>query len=168
MKNFFFVFGILLCLALSADAQTLKKFEFTIRWEIGYPNTFNSKTGEFQKDLVGDVYKGKLKLSKQEKKSILKKLTEINFWNIPERYNGTRPKPVNGIEKSVSVEPNTSYTISVEQQGKSHTVKWRDESIDMGDKGSFDDLTSLFNLIYSILNSHKEWKNSPQMHGGYM
>lgn len=168
MKKILLVFGLCFCWTLMSNGQSLKNVDFKITWQIGSPNTYDSKTGEFQKDLVGEVFKGKMKLSRKEKKSILQKITEINFWNIPERYNGTRPKSVNGEYQTVSVQPNMSYTITVIQLDKTHTVRWTDESIDMGEKGSYNDLSSLFRLITSILDSHKKWKNSPPMRGGYM
>ena len=167
MKKIFFVLGMLFCWTFTSNGQSVRKFEFTITWGTGADNLYNSKTGEFQKDLVGDVYKGKMGLTKREKKSILKKVNEINFWNIPKTYTGTRPAPVNGIHKSVSIQPCTYYSISISLNGKTHSVSWTCESIDMGEKGSYNDLTSLRNHIGTIINSHKEWKNSPPARGAY-
>jgi hypothetical protein len=168
MKRILFLLVIILWWTFLSNGQSIRKFEFSIIWGVGMQNKYHSKTEEFQKDLVGDVYKGKMKLTRKEKKSILQKIKAINFWNIPEKYTGTRPPSMNGNNKSVSIHPNPIYSIGVTLNGETHSVTWSKESIDMGEKGSYDDLNSLFKYVGSIIASHQEWKKSPPMRGGYM
>ena len=168
MKKIFFILGIFLSWTIVSNSQVISKFEFSITWGVMSRNSYNSKTKEFQKDLVLDVYRGKLKLTRKQMKSILQKINEINFWGIPERYTGTRPPPVNGeYQLGPSITPNSHYSISVNLNGKSHSVAWSMESIDMGEKGRFNELNSLYKYIGSIISSSKEWKNAPPMQGGY-
>ena len=103
MKKIFFILGIFLSWTIVSNSQVISKFEFSITWGVMSRNSYNSKTKEFQKDLVLDVYRGKLKLTRKQMKSILQKINELpppqaRQLDVPAQDTGQfGPEPGQGV-----------------------------------------------------------------------
>ncbi len=150
------------------DAQNCDNIEFIYRDGPGkVKNELNTKKSVYLKDMVVDpALKIKLKLSKDEKLKIFKKLKEMDFWSYPAVYS------YEALDKNLSTSstsPCSSFEMIVMCGGNIKEVKWNDCISGNRSVGQrYEKLEELSRLISKIVYEKKSYKNSKQSKAIYL
>lgn len=149
-------------ISINGNCQNVRKFNFIY---IQGRNQLDSKKNIFIKDMVtADPIQFKMKLNKKEKKSILKKLNEINFGSYPEHYRFEAAREDGLIGKT---QPCFGRSMTVSINSKLKTVTWSDCEAGDSKNRMHEKLIELDFLLMDILTHKKEYINSPPALGGY-
>lgn len=148
----------------SPSASPMIQLNLVFKYGVGSKNILDTNTNTFTKDLViKDSVTTSLKLTLEEKSTILNKIKEINFSNYPNKF----AIPPDSVSRMITkTAPFTTYYFKVDINGQSKEVTW--DYQDPGNNKEANDLLSLINLITSIIESKPEYKSLPQAQGGYL
>jgi len=154
---------IIVCTVSVLAAQN--NYEFIFKYGINKKNILDTKENKFTKDMVTDsAITTELKLTVKEKKHIYKKLMEIGFFELPEKYQ----VKIMPDEKVAGLSPCSQYELIVLKNGNNKSVSWNNCIVPATVKDEqFDQLMELTNLINSILTKKKEYRNLPDPKGKY-
>ena len=151
--------------AKGAADDTLQKsdFNFIFKYGVTGRNTLDTFQGTFTKDMVMDAaITIKLTLSGVEMDSIYQKMSEIDFFNSPDKFSVDVPEG----EIKTEVTPYSTYFFRVTYGAKTKELLWHDKLTNSDEKA--DKLKELINLIRSIIESKEEYKQLPEAKSGYL
>ena len=130
------------------------------RYGVGAKNVFDTYTGTFTKDLIGDPpVTIKMALTEDELLRIEVKLEEVNFLN--RSYWDLIPHgSVSGMRT-----PFSTYYLKVSFKGVTREIRWNDSNLMPDDfQGPAAEVSK---LLWSIIELKPEYKSLPQPRGGY-
>ena len=151
-------------------SQPCGKIEFIYKFgppEAKVKNELRTAENIFIKDmLVDSPLVIKLKLTRKEKKLILNKLNEMDFWSYPEKYlfEAAHKDSLKGMPSIYTI-----YSLRVLYCGKEKQVRWDDFSRGRPSAGlKYERLEALGDLIWKIIFSKKAYKKSRQPRAMYL
>ena len=103
-----------------------------------------------------------LVLSAEEMDSVYQKMTEIDFFNYPDKFSVDVPEG----EIKGEVTPYSTYFFRITYGGKTKELLWHDKITNSDERA--DKLKELINLIRNIVESREEYKNLPEAGSGYL
>jgi len=148
-----------------AADDTLQKsdFNFIFKYGVTGRNTLDTFQGTFTKDMVMDAaITIELTLSGEEMAGIYQKMSEIDFFNYPDKFTVTVPPG----ELIGMVTPHSSYYFKVEHKSGTKELKWEDEITNPDERAG--KLRELINFIRNIIESREEYKQLPEPRSGYL
>ena len=146
-----------------SDTPEKPGFNFIFKYGVTGRNTLDTFHGTFTKDMVMDpaITIG-LVLSAEEMDSVYQKMTEIDFFNYPDKFSVDVPEG----EIKGEVTPYSTYFFRVTYGGKTKELLWHDKITNSDERA--DKLKELINLIRNIVESKEEYKNLPEAGSGYL
>lgn len=137
------------------STNTDYNFGFIFKYGVGARNELNTFEGTFKKDMVTkDPVTTSLELTNKELNTILNKMTEIDFFNLPEEITGC------------STIPCVTYQYSVRYKDKNKKIYM--ENHPNSQDAQILKLKELNKLIIEIIESKEEYRQLPPAKGGYL
>ena len=147
----------------TTTVQSSGSFNFVFGYGVGAKNQLDTFKGTYTRDMVQDPsITIPLTLTESEKKQILDKMNEINFFSYPDVFTITNSP---GVMTTI-ITPYDSYYFRVEYGTITKELSWNAQNSSPSEQA--DKLNELIKLIRYIIQSKDEFKNLPHPTGGYM
>lgn len=138
------------------------RFNLIFKYGVGAKNELNTFAATYTKDMIIDPpITTNIYLSKEEMDTILNKITEINFFDYPDKFTTSIPAG----EGLGMVTPYSSYYFKVEYGSKFKELLWEDNITNKDEKA--DKMRELVKVIKDIVEYKKEYRKLPAPRGGY-
>jgi hypothetical protein len=139
------------------------EFNFIFKYGFSGRNTLDTFKGTYTKDMGLDApITIELQLSQEEMNSIYQKMTEIDFFNYPDKFSVTVPIGV----PETRVMPYSTYFFKVTYHGRTKELLWHEKVTNSEERA--DKLRESIKLIRDIIESKEEYKKLPEAKSGYL